>query len=172
MIKREELVKIGKINKTHGIGGEVSVMFAEDVFDIDSSPYLVCDIDGIFVPFFIEDYRFRSDVAALVKFEDIDSEDSARILINREVYFPKKYISEEDVESGPADYFLGYKVFVSGRELGEITEIDDSTVNVLFTVTSPDGKEYLIPATADFVESIDENRKVIVMNVPEGLLDI
>ncbi|MEG1643254.1 MAG: 16S rRNA processing protein RimM, partial [Bacteroidales bacterium] len=38
MIKRDELIKIGKVTKTHGISGEISIMFGEDTFDIDSSP--------------------------------------------------------------------------------------------------------------------------------------
>ncbi|MEG1643253.1 MAG: ribosome maturation factor RimM, partial [Bacteroidales bacterium] len=129
-------------------------------------------IDGIFVPFFIEDYRFRSDTAALIKFEDIDDDTSARVLINREIYFPKKHIVHEDIGEEPADYFLGYKVVVSGRYLGDITEIDDTTANVLFTVVAGDGRDYLIPATDDFVENIDEEGKIINMNIPEGLLDI
>ena len=73
MIKQEEVFRIGRLGKTHGVKGEVSFQFDDDVFDRVDCDYLVLDIDGILVPFFMEEYRFRSDSVALMKFEDIDS---------------------------------------------------------------------------------------------------
>ena len=45
--------------------------FTDDIFDRVDCDYLICLLDGIFVPFFIEEYRFRSDSTALVKLEEI-----------------------------------------------------------------------------------------------------
>lgn len=89
MIKKEEVYKIGVINKPHGIKGEVSFTFNDDIFDRVECDYLVLLLDGILVPFFIEEYRFRSDDVALVKFEGIETAERARMLTNVEVYFPK-----------------------------------------------------------------------------------
>ena len=69
MIKKEEVYKIGLFNKPHGIHGELQFTFTDDIFDRVDCDYLVCLLDGIFVPFFIEEYRFRSDSTALVKLE-------------------------------------------------------------------------------------------------------
>ena len=69
MIKKDEIFKIGIFNKPHGVKGEVSFTFTDDIFDRVDCEYLVCLLDGIFVPFFIEEYRFRSDTTALVKLE-------------------------------------------------------------------------------------------------------
>ena len=86
MIKRDEVFRIGIINKPHGVKGEVSFTFTDDVFDrTDECDYLVLLLDGILVPFFIEEYRFRSDDVALVKFEGIDTAERARMLTNVEV---------------------------------------------------------------------------------------
>lgn len=52
MIRQEEVFKIGKIGKPHGVKGEVSLMFEDDVFDRVDADYLVLLIDGILVPFF------------------------------------------------------------------------------------------------------------------------
>lgn len=67
MIKKDEVFKIGIFNKPHGVKGEISFTFTDDIFDRVECEYLVCLLDGIFVPFFIEEYRFRSDTTALVK---------------------------------------------------------------------------------------------------------
>lgn len=92
MIKKDEIFKIGIFNKPHGVKGEVSFTFTDDIFDRVDCEYLVCLLDGIFVPFFIEEYRFRSDTTALVKLEGVDTAEKARMFTNVEVYFPKKYV--------------------------------------------------------------------------------
>ena len=58
MIKKDEVFKIGIFNKPHGVKGEISFTFTDDIFDRVECEYLVCLLDGIFVPFFIEEYRF------------------------------------------------------------------------------------------------------------------
>ena len=78
MIKENEVFKIGKFIKPHGIKGEMNFSFENDVFDRVDCPYLICRIDNILVPFFIEEYRFKGKETALIKFEDIDNEEKAR----------------------------------------------------------------------------------------------
>ena len=78
MIRREDVYKIGAIGKAHGVKGEVTVFVDDDIFDRTDSEYLLLDIDGILVPFFMEEYRFKSDTTALVKFCGIDTQEKAR----------------------------------------------------------------------------------------------
>ena len=54
MIKREDVYKIGRLGKAHGVKGEVSFQFTDDIFDSVDAEYLVLDVDGILVPFFME----------------------------------------------------------------------------------------------------------------------
>lgn len=171
MIKPQEVIKIGKVTKTHGVSGELSCTFINDIFGEDDAPYLVADIDGILVPFFIEEYRFKSDVTALIKFEDIDDTDSAKLLLGRELYFPMKYLTDDDVNNF-GEGLVGYKIYSDKSLIGTVSAIDDTTANILFSITTESGDEILIPATDDFVESIDENKREIIMSLPEGLLEI
>ena len=96
MIKREDVYKIGKLGKAHGVKGEISFLFDDDVFDRTDADYLVLDIDGILVPFFIEEYRFKTDDNALMKFEGIDTQERARELTGCEVYFPREMAEDDD----------------------------------------------------------------------------
>ena len=68
MIKKETVYKIGKIGKPHGVDGEVSFHFDDDIFDRVDADYLILDIDGILVPFFLDEYRFKNDETALVRY--------------------------------------------------------------------------------------------------------
>ena len=170
MIRKEEVFKIGVINKPHGVKGEVSFTFTDDIFDRVDCDYLILLMDGILVPFFMEEYRFRSDTVALVKFEGIDTAEQARRFTNVEVYFPKKFMDEqEDVTSW--NFFIGFRVEdVHHGYLGEITNVDDTTLNVLFAIEK-DGEELLLPAHEEFIIGLDRKKKVMKVNVPDGLIE-
>jgi 16S rRNA processing protein RimM len=173
MIKKEEVYKIGMFNKPHGIHGELQFTFNDDIFDRVEAEYLVCLLDGIFVPFFIDDYRFRSDSTALVKLEGVDTAERARMFTNVEVYFPTKYVEEgTKPEELTWDFFVGFRVEeVHHGYLGEIIEVDNTTINTLFIVNYGD-EELLIPAQEDFIVSMDQKHKVIILELPEGLINI
>mgnify|MGYP000162739227 FL=1 len=170
MIKKEEVFKIGILNKPHGVKGEIGFTFTDDVFDRVDCDYLILLLDGILVPFFIEEYRFRSDNVALVKFEGIDTAERARRFSNVEVYFPSRYLEEEEGISS-WNYFVGFRVEdIAHGNLGEITHVDDSTVNVLFVIER-DGREILLPAHEEFIRGLDKKKKLLTVEIPDGLLE-
>lgn len=173
MIRKDEVIRIGRLAKPHGVKGEIGLNFTDDVFDRCESPYLVCDVDGILVPFFMEEYRFKNDTTALVKFEGIDSEAEAREFAGREVYYPKRYADAEALEEAYTwAYFAGFRIVDPDRgEVGRVTEVDESTVNVLFRVEN-DGREILVPAAEDWIVRIDHAARVLYMQLPDGLIDL
>ncbi|MDR0864776.1 MAG: ribosome maturation factor RimM [Candidatus Symbiothrix sp.] len=171
MIKRDELVKIGKFNKPHGIKGEISFSFTNDSFDESECPFLICELDGIFVPFKLEEYRFTSDAAALVKLKNITTEEKVKVLANKEVYFSKKYLKEETDDHFTWDYFIGFTLIDERTgEIGLISDVDVSTLNTLFIIEKEDD-EIFIPAADEMITHIDEAQKRIYMELPEGILD-
>lgn len=170
MIKDEEVYKIGRVGKPHGIKGELQVQVEDDVFDRVDADYLVLSIDGILVPFFMEEYRFKSDETVLVKFCDIDTQERARELTGCDVFFPRALADEDD--SGELSYaqLIGFTLIddTTGKAVGEIASIDDNTVNLLFELT--DGT--LIPAAEELITDIDTDKHTIMVVVPEGILAI
>ena len=171
MIKKEEVFKIGIINKPHGVKGEVSFTFTDDIFDrVEDCDYLVLLLDGILVPFFIAEYRFRSDNVALVKFEGIDSTEKARTLTNVEVYYPVKFMDDQE-EISSWNYFIGFRVEdIHHGCLGTVVDVDDATMNVLFVIENGD-EEVLLPAHEEFILDIDRKKKILKVDIPDGLLD-
>ena len=173
MIKKEEVYKIGLFNKPHGIHGELQFTFTDDIFDRVDCDYLICLLDGIFVPFFIEEYRFRSDSTALVKLEGIDTAERERMFNNVEVYFPVKHAEEAEDGELSWNFFVGFRMEdVRHGELGEVVEVDTTTVNTLFVVEQEDGEELLIPAQEEFIVEINQEKKLITVELPEGLLNL
>ena len=172
MIKAEDVYRIGIINKPHGVHGELLFTFDDDIFDRMEADYIICMMDGILVPFFFESYRFRSDTTALIKLEGIDTEQQARRMTNVEVFFPKDHAEELEDNELTWNYFVGFLINdVNKGDIGKVTDVDDSTINTLFVVDYK-GTEILIPAQEDFIVDLDREKRVITMQIPEGLLDL
>ena len=169
MIKREDVYKIGRLGKAHGVKGEVSFQFDDDIFDTTDADYPILEIDGILVPFFMEEYRFRNDSLALVKFCDVDTQQRASELTGCDVYFPRT-LAEDSEGQLSLSSLVGFDIVEAsnGKVVGKIAAIDDTTQNILFELE--DGR--LIPASDELITNIDTNRQQIIMQIPTGLLEI
>ena len=170
MIKQDDVYKIGRIGKPHGIKGELTMMVEDDVFDRVEGEYLILLIDGILVPFFIEDYRFRSEQSALVKFCDIDTQERASELTGCDVFFPRSLSDSDDTDTLTWQEAIGYQVADdnSGKTLGTISYIDTSTANTLIELDNG----MLIPAAYEIIKDINTEQRLITMSLPEGLMEI
>ena len=172
MILPDNLFPIGQLQKPHGINGEISFSFTTDVFDREDVSFFVLEIDGIFVPFFIDEYRFKTNETALLKFDGINSESQARELSGLTVYLPKTLLEKVEDDEIELDYFVGFDLIdkQAGR-IGEIAEVDQTTENALFVIQRED-EELLIPVGDDYIREIDHENKKIHVELPEGLLDL
>ncbi len=172
MISRKDILQVGSTQKPYGIKGEIVIRFRKAEYaDIDTEYYFL-EIEGIPVPFFVEEFTYSTDVTARVKLEDVDDETAAARYVNTDIYLPRDLVKlQAEQETVDWDYFTGFTVIDQyGKRLGIIEEVDNSTMNVLFVVKN-DQKEYLIPATEDFIEAIDEEENLIEMFLPDGLIE-
>lgn len=169
MLKKEDFVYFGKFLKPHGTKGEIGLQ--GDTFALgEGCDFVACDIDGILVPFFFESVRPKNGDTLIAKMERMESAEEVRYLTNREAFIPRKWVEESDEVS--LGYFIGFSAAdKSLGYLGEIVEIDDSTINTLFVVEN-DGEEILIPAQEEFIAGIDHDEQTILFDLPEGLVTL
>ena len=168
MIRDEEVYKIGLIGKAHGVKGEVTMRVDDDVFYRVDADYLILRVDGIMVPFFIEEYRFKTDTVALIKIDGIDSVEKARTLTGTEVFFRRDMADAAEEQVLSYAQLVGYKVINSagGACVGEIASVDEQTINIMFELT--DG--VLLPAAEELIEDIDNDNRTITLRIADGLL--
>lgn len=178
MISADEVYKIGQLTRTHGVCGELAFRFIDDVWDRVEADYLFLQLDGLLVPFFLEEWRFRSDDVALLKFEDIDSADQAQHIVGAEVYFPK-HLTPDDVDELELEWrhFTDFEVYnidsqSSEKLIGKVVDVLDQTANVLLVVLTPAGKEVFVPAHEDFIIRADHRERHLYVNVPDELLNL
>ncbi len=176
MITRDELIAIGRYNKPHGVAGEISATIDVDLDTLQGLSCLVTDIDGIFVPFFVNACRPKSQETVLLTIDGIDNEKEVSRLVNHDIYALKRDYRQESLDSDadgfPLDYFIGFELRDSdGQRVGEITDVDEQTENAIFIVDR-EGAELMVPATDELIVEFDLDKKVMVMDLPQGLLDL
>lgn len=173
MINPADTYKIGTLTRTHGLRGELVFQFTDDVFDRAETDHLLVEVEGILTPFYIEEYRFRSDSSALITFEDISTVEAAQPLTGCDVYVERDLADGEEADMLSLDAFVGLHLYDQEEtEIGEIVDVNDQTENWLFVVQRPNGDEVLIPAHEELITEIQPSEHRISMNLPEGLLCI
>lgn len=172
MILPEDVYFIGTIGKPHGVKGEVSFHFNDDVFDRVEADYLVIETDGILVPFYMDEYRFKGNETALILFEGIDTQEKARQLTGNRVFFPRALADEGDTATSPAA-LNGFALVdaANGQKVGTVVALDTSTINTLLEVETQTGKTALVPIHDDLIKGIDKAQRTLTIDLPEGLFN-
>lgn len=176
MIRREELIGIGHYNKPHGINGELSASLDVDVDVLRNLSCLVSEVDGIFVPFFVNACRPKNNSTVLLTIDGIGSEQEATTLVNHDIFALKREFAnaaeDADADGYPLDYFIGFALLdTDGTRVGEITDVDEQTENAIFIIDR-DGTQVMVPAVDELITEFDIDNKVMVMDLPQGLLDL
>ena len=176
MITREELIAIGHYNKPHGVAGELSATVDVEIDVLGALSCLVSEMDGIYVPFCVNSLRPTTSETVLLTIDGINSEQEASRLVNHDIYALKREFRQEsddaDADGYPLDYFIGFELQDSdGTRVGEIVQVDEQTENAIFIVDDGES-ELLLPASDDLIVEFDIDKRLMVMDIPEGLLDL
>ncbi len=171
----DEYILVGKTKKTYGVKGAVKLQ-VEDKFldDVAQATVAFLKIQGKFLPYFIEYFDFTNSL--IVKFEGIDSPEKAVSVASKELYVYKKDIKKvvEELPSEKLIYaqFEGFTIHDVGLgEIGEIIEIHEFPQQEMAEVHF-NNKEILIPLNKSLISSVDMENQKIIMQLPDGLLDL
>lgn len=176
MILRDELILIGHYNKAHGVAGEISATVDVDIDVLRALSCLVSEMDGIYVPFFVNACRPKTAETVLLTIDGVENEREASRLVNHDIFALKsEFLDESDdaeADGYPLDFFIGFSLLdVDGSTVGEIVDVDEQTENAIFIIDR-DGTELMVPASDDLILEFDLDKKLMVMDLPEGLIDL
>ncbi|HMM12039.1 MAG TPA: ribosome maturation factor RimM [Bacteroidales bacterium] len=171
-MNKDDFFYFGKIIKTHGIQGELSIRIdADQPARYSKLKMLFVDISGKPVPFFIRQLSIRND-KAYVMFEDIQSVEKALTLTGKNLYLPTDQLPRL---KGNKFYFHEVTNFLlvdeSFGELGAIVQVIPYPGQPVFQVFHK-GKEVLIPLHDQIILKVDRRSKTITIKAPEGLIDM
>jgi 16S rRNA processing protein RimM len=163
---------IGKIVSVFGLKGEVIVQHHL------GNKIAVTKIKVIFIeqkkeellPYFVESARKKGEDDLYLKLEGIDSKEAASKFIRREVWIKEEEVQIHTRKNNPIGG-VGYQVVDQGKDLGPIMEVIEQPHQVLCRLEI-NSKEVLIPINEQTLQRIDHKSKKLLLNLPDGLLDV
>jgi 16S rRNA processing protein RimM len=170
-MQRPTYYPIGNIRKPFGTNGAVCVTINEDVEDlIYELAHFFLFTDGQYLPYFIDEVVEKGDV--VVKLDTINSPQHASQISGKKIYVTSDQLSEEIntsvVKFGDVN---GYMVYNDDIELGLVEEVIEFPSQLMIKI-SHNSKEKLLPLVDAFLIKIDQKAKIIVLHLPEGILDL
>jgi 16S rRNA processing protein RimM len=122
------------------------------------------------LPWFIESTRIKGPEELFVKLEGLDTKEAARRMVRREVWVREEDFSRVAGKSAPIS-LVGFRLFDGPHDLGEILEVIEQPHQVLCRIDL-DGKEALIPLHEETLRGIDQKKREVRVELPDGLLDV
>ena len=161
-------LEIGQIVNTQGLKGEVRIYpFTNDMKRFDDLKKIYVDIDNNKIKLFIENIRYYKNLV-IAKFKNIDD-------INLVEQYKGKYvfIDEEDKLDLPENTYyisdiLHSKVIYNNEVLGILVDIYNVQSNDVYVIKNNNNKQIVIPANENIIQSIDINKKEIIIDNIEG----
>ncbi|MCX6253451.1 MAG: ribosome maturation factor RimM [Bacteroidia bacterium] len=165
-------ILLGRITKVSGYEGAVTVklekIFTENIPQMES---VFLEIEGRPVPFFISGLEYSGADILKLWFEGYNSIEKISEFTGCRIFLTTG-ISDNN-QNDDNQNLIGYLVFAQeDKLLGSITRVIPNNGQWLLNVISPNKKDLLIPFQEHFIVSIDKRKKIIVMDLPEGLTEI
>lgn len=168
----EECFQLGTVTKTRGLKGELQVFITFDEPERLKFNNLFIEIAGKLVPYFVAAFKIPLKNAAYLQLEDVDTIEKASILVKKDIYLPNKIKpKKKKSDFGLKDLLHFIAIDENEGELGEIIEIQEFPQQFIATVPYKN-KEVLFPLNESIIKNIDVVKGVVLVDLPEGLLDV
>ncbi|WP_250433239.1 ribosome maturation factor RimM [Hanstruepera flava] len=172
-MKKDDCFYLGKIVKKYSFKGELLIKLDTDEPDLyENLDALFVDLRNNLVPFFIESSQLHKSDLLRVKFEDVDTEGDADALLKSDIYLPLEFLPKLEGDKFYFHEIIGFQVIDKNHgSIGIVKSVNDSTAQALFEIDH-NGIEILIPMNDEFIVKLDKTKKEIIVDTPEGLIDL
>jgi 16S rRNA processing protein RimM len=168
-----DTVVVGRIGRPHGVRGEVTVEVRTDDPDDRFVPGAVLLTEpAARGPLTVAGVRWHREVL-LLTVTGVESREAAEELRDTELHVPVADLPElEDPDAYYDHQLVGLAArLTDGSALGTVTAVRHEGADLL-VVARDGGRELLVPFVAAIVPTVDLAGGVVVVDPPEGLLDL
>lgn len=166
-----EYTIVGKIINTHGIKGEVKVFpLTNDIKRFDFLDYAYIGEEKTLI--YLEKAKYHKNFAIL-KFKGYEDINDIEKFKNNFIY-----VDENEKIVLPDNHFFIYELIDSKvydmemNLIGSLIDIIQSSSNDVYVIRDKENKkEYLIPGVKEFVKEIDVEKKKIMIDPIEGMIE-
>lgn len=161
---------VGKIVTTHGIKGEVKIKVETDDlsrFEKGNKLYLGIDEKNIKQEIIIDNVRYQKNMI-LLSFNNIQNINDVLEYVGLNLY-----VDIDEVRVDGEIYYddlIDCDCFVEDEKIGVVTDVMEVPQGEILRIKLNSGKKVLVPYVDEFIESVDIDKKEIIINPIEGLL--
>jgi len=162
-----EFLVAGKLRKSHGLNGEMSIELLTDHPELLKQGFPVFIGKG-YERHIISSFRM-ADKLGLIRLEGFNDPESLRAFNNAYLYFETKDMPALGDEEFYHHELIGLEVKnENGTILGTLTEIIVTGANDVYVITPDNGsKDLLIPAIKSVIKKIDLESRLMVISPQE-----
>jgi 16S rRNA processing protein RimM len=171
-----QYINIGYTRKAHGLEGELKCSIEERYEeDFLSNERIFIDVKGSKVPYFIANIRGKGEI--ILQLEEVNNRDQAILLQSKGIFLREQdLIPDDERELEVIEETLQY-ARVAGYLLKDQTLGDIAVINEVLDMPQQEmaflsyqNREILIPLNEHLIVSIDDANKIVLMDLPEGLI--
>ncbi|EGB15895.1 16S rRNA processing protein RimM [Pseudodesulfovibrio mercurii] len=173
MKKEPGFIPVGGVVKAHGIRGEFGIKsYADSPALFDRTPLFLSDGKGRPRPIEVTSWREHKGLVLMTS-PQVTDRDQAEALRGRELLVREADLPEPDEGEHYLYQMIGCRVVLTdGTEVGELVGFYETGEQDTWVIENGEGTEILLPAVPEFVLDVDLDTETIVVEPPEGLLDL
>ncbi len=167
-----EYFKIGKLVAVHGLKGELVLKheLGKKTSLKGLQAIFIEEKKNSFLPWFVEAATIKNESEVYLKLEGINTREAASGLTPKEIWLTEVDFKKFAAKSSPVN-LLGYTIVNGKEKLGEILEVIEQPHQLLCRLEIQ-SKEVLIPLHESSLQKVDHKKKQVIVELPEGLLEI
>ena len=167
-----DYVHIGKMVAPHGVAGQIILEHAlgKPISFKGITTLFIEKNAASFIPYFIVTASAKTETLTHLQIEGITTREATALLIGKKVWLPQSDFQKLVNNNSPLA-LMGYTVEEKGKSLGVIQEIIEQTHQLLVTILYQ-GQEAYIPLHEESLKGVDHVKKIVSVELPDGLLDL
>jgi len=166
------LISVGKLGKPHGLSGAFRFLLHRELKNKKKTPkYFLLKKGSNPAPYFIKQIEWNGFNEGFINFEEVTTPEQAKQLAGTELLMYENEVNtlfRKDADD--LSYLNNFKVIDQAfGYIGTVSEMIESPGQTLLSIAE---KNIMIPLVDDFIVEINKRKKEILLDLPEGLLDL
>ena len=172
MITKDDCFYLGKIVKTHGLKGELTIKIDADSPEAYTKmDHFFVEINKVLTPFFVTKLT-RSGDKFFITLPDVNTVEAATRYVGKEVFLPMEMLPKLKGNKFYYHELPGFSVVDDKKgDIGIVKEVLQYPTQAIIQIEFQ-GKEILLPIVDEVIKKLDRNKKIMYVSAPEGLIEM
>ena len=167
-----DFVTVARVLRSQGRRGEVAAELLTDFPERFAERRILFAVDATGRRELRLETHWLHKGGVVLKFRGVDSIEQAQALAGCELQIPRQERAPLPRDAAYVSDLIGCAVFDRGQPLGAIAAVEFGAGEAPLLLVKAEAGEHLIPFAAEYVESVDVERRRVALRLPPGMLEV